>query len=417
MDIEPTDKVVRELDVYVCQDISALKTQLCLLQQPLRPNWRPYDMHKASKARFKPQAKRFELDIPLEKDSRNYTPDTEQYKQIDRLTLRSSQTDAAKASYAVGLIKDDQLLLLPLDYTLQLRPHTSFLNVDKTKKGVDGEESEDEAAEREEGAAGPSEPQLTAVEVQVKRRETERQQAARLKSFGYLQQEEESEKWVDLSMHTAESSAGAAVWSKLTHAHNKDITPCMTRQQYLQSFMPSVVSEMVNGQEQSTAQSASEAAGPSGSGQHAAGVRNDTISAELQAAINTALKALFARHGVCTLGNVRQCLQSYELNPKAKEGASLSDRALHGAVLASGNSIVCIRRTYVQTTMGHAATDPLRAVVVDLLRDKESVKRGDVMQAAQQAGLSITDGLYIKVMKELCHPRGNNWSLKAGADL
>lgn len=41
--IDPNDTVVAELDVLVSNQLAALHSQLVLLQQPLRPNWRPYD--------------------------------------------------------------------------------------------------------------------------------------------------------------------------------------------------------------------------------------------------------------------------------------------------------------------------------------------------------------------------------------
>jgi hypothetical protein len=41
--LDPNDVVVAELDVVVSNQLASLATQLVMLQQPLRPNWRPYN--------------------------------------------------------------------------------------------------------------------------------------------------------------------------------------------------------------------------------------------------------------------------------------------------------------------------------------------------------------------------------------
>jgi hypothetical protein len=41
--LDPDDEVVAELDVMVSNELQALGSQLVMLQQPLRPNWRAYE--------------------------------------------------------------------------------------------------------------------------------------------------------------------------------------------------------------------------------------------------------------------------------------------------------------------------------------------------------------------------------------
>lgn len=41
--LDEDDIVVAELDVLVSNELSNLQSHLVMLQQPLRPNWRPYD--------------------------------------------------------------------------------------------------------------------------------------------------------------------------------------------------------------------------------------------------------------------------------------------------------------------------------------------------------------------------------------
>jgi hypothetical protein len=45
--IDPDDVVVAELDVVFCNNLAAIQSQLVMLQQPLRPNWRGYDTEGA----------------------------------------------------------------------------------------------------------------------------------------------------------------------------------------------------------------------------------------------------------------------------------------------------------------------------------------------------------------------------------
>ena len=53
--------------------------------------------------------------------------------------------------------------------------------------------------------------------------------------------------------------------------------------------------------------------------------------------------------------------------------------------------------------------------MLELLRDKESIRKNDVKDLATQRNLEVNDALYSKVMKELCMSRGAAWSLKTGA--
>jgi hypothetical protein len=51
-------------------------------------------------------------------------------------------------------------------------------------------------------------------------------------------------------------------------------------------------------------------------------------------------------------------------------------------------------------------------VVVELLKEQEQLRRSDIFEAAKGKGLSVSDTLYSKVVKELCTSRGSIWVLK-----
>eukprot|EP00955_Chlamydomonas_euryale_P060591 357762-Chlamydomonas_euryale.AAC.6 len=164
-DDDDDDPVVSELPVYVCNEFMGSSTQLSLLQHPLRPPWRPYDYKSASAFRMKPVARRVEVELPLETQGRNYNDIIEDFKKIQSFKLRSQLVDA-KASVAIGTVQGGKLLLVPVDYGLQLRPTLQHLDVGNEKKRKEDADEEDE----------DDEPVMRAVEVQVQKRETERQQ-------------------------------------------------------------------------------------------------------------------------------------------------------------------------------------------------------------------------------------------------
>lgn len=137
--MDEDDVVVRELDVYVCNE--PFGAQLCLLGHPLRPPWRPYDYYGVENMRYKPNAKRLEVDLPLNTRSPNYQneedraptegmPSGSNYKNIDKVTLRSSLVEG-KSTIAMGTIQDGKLLLAPVDFCIQLRPHLQHMNISK----------------------------------------------------------------------------------------------------------------------------------------------------------------------------------------------------------------------------------------------------------------------------------------------
>lgn len=187
------DPIVQELDVYICNEQVGSATQLCLLQHPLRPSWRPYQYDKVKQVRMKPEAKRLEVDMPLDAESRNYNDVIEDYKKVKTITLRSSLVDH-KASYAIATVRDGKLLLAPVDYSLMMRPALTYLDVAAQagkKKGKDDDDDEDEEED---------EPKMHAVEVKVQKRETERQAAARLNSYAHLAAKEDEEKFLNLTV-------------------------------------------------------------------------------------------------------------------------------------------------------------------------------------------------------------------------
>lgn len=84
----------------------------------------------------------------------------------------------------------------------------------------------------------PSAPTL--LQVQVQRRETERQTEQRINSYAFLSQQESDEKWRQLRCSATDSEVAAKVWDKLTTPTEQDAaTENMSRTSYLATILPS----------------------------------------------------------------------------------------------------------------------------------------------------------------------------------
>ncbi|KAI8473448.1 MAG: hypothetical protein J3K34DRAFT_499776, partial [Monoraphidium minutum] len=198
LDLPPGDRLVAALDVVVCSAADALGGKVVLLQQPLRHAGRPYELANAVSARLRPGARRLELELPLDTQGPNYDPGWGAGGRgaraargrggggggggssgsggggggggggvdegggpppcggggggggggapMERLLLRSEVAESGGAQYAVGVVRDGRLLLVPVDYALQLRPHLTHLD-SGGEEGAGGGAAEEEAEE------------------------------------------------------------------------------------------------------------------------------------------------------------------------------------------------------------------------------------------------------------------------------
>ena len=62
--------------------------------------------------------------------------------------------------------------------------------------------------------------------------------------------------------------------------------------------------------------------------------------------------------------------------------------------------------------LGDKGIDDFRNLLLSMLREKESLRRAEIMEAARNAGMSVPDSLYSRVVKDICQSKGSNWSLK-----
>ncbi|EGC38572.1 hypothetical protein DICPUDRAFT_148777 [Dictyostelium purpureum] len=145
---EDGDYVEHEIPVYLSQ---GLANNLYLFQYPLRQPWRPYDMTKLEELRIKPKQQKVEIDLSIDPETENYNSDS--MVKTTKYTL-SSTTVSHRTNYAIGLMKNGELHLTPLQSIIQLRPQFKFFDdkwqEEKLRKKQDSKEEDEENEEEPE---------------------------------------------------------------------------------------------------------------------------------------------------------------------------------------------------------------------------------------------------------------------------
>lgn len=214
------DEVIRELDVFLNNDLL-----LYLAQFPLKPIYSELSTTNIQGVRYKPNHHKLELSFP-------YPPAiqaalTKEYSQqgISSNSLLGNENFQQKMTsneiitqqenpLMVGFINNNQFFLSSIDHILQFHPimnqKHSLVQTESFYEGTD-EDFEMALREYEEGGEGGGSGggQSSSSnaggsggdnvkQIQLKRKESERAQSARLQSYTYLKQQEELEPWVHL---------------------------------------------------------------------------------------------------------------------------------------------------------------------------------------------------------------------------
>lgn len=182
-----TDEVIREIDVYLTDDL-----QLYLAQFPMRPVYQEPPQIKS--ARLKPKCNKMELCVPYPSGMQRSVdlPPAERMQKFVSSEVRLNQNLAA------GFIFENSMIIAPIQSVLQFRPGLipaggGGATMPRTEVVEMGPQDNDTLLETEEND--------TIQQIQLKRKETERTQAARLKSYAYLKQQAELEPWQDLNVY------------------------------------------------------------------------------------------------------------------------------------------------------------------------------------------------------------------------
>ncbi|CAH8279039.1 unnamed protein product [Arabidopsis lyrata] len=105
---EEEDVVVREIDVFFNPSFDA-NTKLYVLQYPLRPSWRPYEMdERCEEVRVNTSTSQVEIDLSMDVHSKNY--DSNFGLNMTKQTLKTTWKQPPTLDYAVGVLSGDKYL-------------------------------------------------------------------------------------------------------------------------------------------------------------------------------------------------------------------------------------------------------------------------------------------------------------------
>jgi hypothetical protein len=176
-----------------------------LLQFPLRPIYG--EPPKIQNAKWKPENKKLELAVPFESSifgSENFNHGGEQ-KYASSLADQQSTT-----LLAAGVIRDGAIHLSQIQDVLQIRP--SFQGSTFQSEIVEDMEEETNNEETK------GETKKAFQQVQMRRKENERNEASRLHSYTYCKGKEEAESWIPLDVCPIDSAETEDRFESLYHS-------------------------------------------------------------------------------------------------------------------------------------------------------------------------------------------------------
>ncbi|CAB4318004.1 unnamed protein product [Prunus armeniaca] len=230
------DTVVREIDVFFNPHIDD-NSQLYVLQYPLRPWWRPYELeNRCEEVRLKPATSEMEIDLSLNLDPKNYDEDCgnrlKMTKQCGFVFLDFSSDfvynmEANSHNWnwlcCWGLM-GDKLHLNPIDKVVQLRPSLEHLKSgsSRRKNSVTGDAEAKVKIEesRQETSSGPSKKQTKRMESSTEKKT------------------EDEESWVPLQYHSSESDFSAKYLRRMVGQESSPIQFTMSPYDYVNSLCP-----------------------------------------------------------------------------------------------------------------------------------------------------------------------------------
>ncbi|KAL1316391.1 hypothetical protein HN51_068587 [Arachis hypogaea] len=220
------DTVVREFDVFFGPSVDAA-TQLYVLQYPLRPRWRPYELEeRCEEVRLNPKSSNMEIDLSVDLDSSNIDTETASRFNFTKQTLATKWNPSSANCYAVGLLKGDKFQLHPVNAVVQLRPAFHHLHSGGSKRKNQVSTGENatvkiEGSIEEKSAAAPKK----------QNKQTEL-------SLG--QQSDDDEGWVALKYHSCKSDISSRYLDKMMMHESHPIKFTMDVDDYVTALCPGV---------------------------------------------------------------------------------------------------------------------------------------------------------------------------------
>ncbi|XP_054823065.1 uncharacterized protein LOC129321352 [Prosopis cineraria] len=225
------DTIVREIDVFFTPSIAA-DTQLYVLQYPLRPCWRPYELDdRCEEVRLKPDSSEVEVDLSIDIESSNHDKEFASKLKMTKQTLSTSWKPPCTDGYAVGLLMGNKLHLHPIHAVVQLRPSLGHLNSGGSKRKANISTGSNAAIKIENSAEEKS---VAASKKQNKQMES---------SIG--QKSDGDEYWVPLKYHSSKSDISSRYLQQMATLESSPIKFTMSPYDYVTSLCPGVSNSML----------------------------------------------------------------------------------------------------------------------------------------------------------------------------
>ncbi|XP_071913492.1 uncharacterized protein [Coffea arabica] len=222
---EGEDEIVREIDVYLTPSIDP-NTKLYVLQYPLRPLWRPYELDdRCEEVRVKSKSAEVEVDLAVDVDSKNYDSDADPRVSMTKQTLTSSWKPPVTAGYAVGVLVGNKLHLNPIHAVVQLRPSMQHYKPESSKRRTTASSNLEDNTKGEEVTTGSLKKQG--------------------KSSGPVieQNKDTREDWIPLNYHGARSDISMRYVRKMVEHDSSHIQFSMNRHDYVNTLCPGTSNE------------------------------------------------------------------------------------------------------------------------------------------------------------------------------
>ncbi|RWS25994.1 DNA-directed RNA polymerase III subunit RPC5-like protein [Leptotrombidium deliense] len=252
------DELLFEMDVFMNR---RLQSNLHILQFPI--GYSPLSANESclERIRMKPKNKKIEVDVSLNTASKNfdrgkgeqiaYVANTSNEEEpyfptnvMNKQTLKSAEVKPSLHQYCVGIIGDGskELHLTPVPSVIQFRP--SFHYFDKSEIRVN---TKGTAVKEEPAALSEDETEVKRINVRFAALDEEKAKKMREMTYGYLQQQVNSEPWIDLEFHESDDIASQNERRLLLYNANDDternveqterICPILSIEEYLKSLV------------------------------------------------------------------------------------------------------------------------------------------------------------------------------------
>lgn len=217
-DEDEDDVVVREIDVYYTPSVDP-NTQLYVMQYPLRPCWRPYELDERCKeVRVKPESTEVEVDLSID-DTKNFDPDIASRLNMKKQTLSSSWSPPPATGYAVGVLIGNKLHLNPIHAVVQLRPSMDYLSSGNSKGKKNATSGEDSNEGKPLGLPKKQSKQT---------------------SSGNEQKPDVEESWIPLKYHGSKSDLSSRYLQNMVAPESSTIEFAMSPYDYMSSLCPGI---------------------------------------------------------------------------------------------------------------------------------------------------------------------------------